>query len=53
MPRPGRGVTAVVVAPIVAGAVAKRDPRTLVFIGVIWMGLVTFWRTIANTDMGF
>jgi DHA2 family multidrug resistance protein len=47
------GVTAFLVAPIVAGAGGKRDPRMLVFIGVLWMGLVTLWRTIANTDMGF
>ena len=47
------GVTAFLVAPIVAGAAGKRDPRMLVFIGVLWMGLVTLWRTIANTDMGF
>jgi len=47
------GVTAFLIAPLVAGAAGKRDPRMLVFIGVLWMGLVTLWRTIANTDMGF
>lgn len=47
------GVTAFVVAPIVAGAGGRRDPRLLVFIGVLWMGLVTLWRTIASSDMGF
>jgi len=47
------GVTAFLVAPIVAGTASRRDPRMLVFIGVLWMGLVTLWRTIANTDMGF
>nr|WP_319563669.1 DHA2 family efflux MFS transporter permease subunit [uncultured Rhodoferax sp.] len=45
------GVTALLVAPWVAAS--KHDPRKLVFIGVIWMGVVTLWRTIANTDMGF
>lgn len=45
------GVTALFVAPWVA--TSKHDPRKLVFIGVVWMGLVTLWRTIANTDMGF
>jgi MFS transporter, DHA2 family, multidrug resistance protein len=45
------GVTALFVAPIVASS--KRDPRPLVFFGVLWMGLVTLWRTIANTDMAF
>ena len=45
------GVTAFFLAPIVASS--KRDPRQLVFAGVVWMGLVTLWRTIANTDMAF
>jgi DHA2 family multidrug resistance protein len=47
------GVTAFLIAPIVAGPLSKRDPRMLVFTGVLWMGLVTLWRTVANTDMGF
>jgi DHA2 family multidrug resistance protein len=47
------GVTALVVAPMVAQMSTKRDPRMLVFVGVVWMGLITLWRTIANTDMGF
>ncbi|MDQ7988845.1 MAG: DHA2 family efflux MFS transporter permease subunit [Candidatus Dactylopiibacterium sp.] len=45
------GVTAFFLAPLVASS--KRDPRQLVFAGVVWMGLVTLWRTFANTDMGF
>jgi len=45
------GVTALFVAPIVANS--KRDPRALVFFGVLWMGLVTLWRTVANSDMAF
>lgn len=45
------GVTAFILAPVVASS--KRDPRMLVCIGVIWMGLVTLWRTVATTDMGF
>jgi DHA2 family multidrug resistance protein len=47
------GVTAVLAAPIVSGLALKVDPRKLVFIGVIWLGIVTLWRTIATTDMGF
>ncbi|OJW49976.1 MAG: MFS transporter [Candidatus Accumulibacter sp. 66-26] len=47
------GVTAFFVAPLVAQAASKVDPRKLVFAGVVWMGAVTLWRTIANTDMGF
>ena len=45
------GVTAFFVAPMVASS--KKDPRLLVFIGVVWLGAVTLWRTVANTDMGF
>ena len=45
------GVTALFVAPIVANS--KRDPRALVFFGVLWMALVTLWRTVANSDMAF
>lgn len=45
------GVTALFVAPIVANS--KRDPRALVFFGVMWMALVTLWRTVANSDMAF
>ncbi|MGV0958263.1 MAG: DHA2 family efflux MFS transporter permease subunit [Limnohabitans sp.] len=45
------GVTALFVAPFVASS--KRDPRQLVFIGVLWMGVVTLWRAVATTDMGF
>lgn len=45
------GVSALFVAPMVASS--KRDPRLLVSFGVLWMGLVTLWRTIANTDMAF
>lgn len=47
------GVTAFLVAPVVAQAASKTDPRKLVFIGVIWMGAITLWRTVATTDMGF
>jgi DHA2 family multidrug resistance protein len=32
---------------------SKRDPRLLVFFGVLWMGLVALWRTTADTDMAF
>lgn len=47
------GVTAVLFAPSVSNAAVKMDPRKLVFIGVIWLGVVTFWRAIATTDIGF
>lgn len=47
------GVTAFFVAPLVAQAAVKVDPRKLVFAGVVWMGGVTLWRSVATTDMGF
>ena len=49
----GTGVTAFFIAPIVAQAASKVDPRKLVFTGIIWMAGVTLWRTVATTDMGF
>jgi len=36
-----------------AGLSAKVDPRRLIFAGVLWLGLMTFWRTVATTDMGY
>lgn len=47
------GVTAVFLAPIVAQAAHRSDPRRLVFAGVVLMGLVTLWRSVATTDMSF
>lgn len=47
------GLFAVFVAPIAAGLSAKTDPRRLVFFGVVWLGLVTLFRTIATTDMDY
>jgi len=47
------GVSAVLVAPIVAVLSSRFDLRRLVFGGVMWLGLVTLLRSIATTDMGF
>jgi DHA2 family multidrug resistance protein len=47
------GVTALFIAPLVANLAMKVDPRKLIFIGVFWLGIITLWRCIANTDMGF
>ncbi|MGC4080434.1 MAG: DHA2 family efflux MFS transporter permease subunit [Rubrivivax sp.] len=47
------GVTAVFIAPLVAQAASKHDPRPLVFFGILVLGLTTLWRTVATTDMGF
>ncbi|WP_374601223.1 DHA2 family efflux MFS transporter permease subunit [Niveibacterium sp.] len=47
------GVLAVLVAPVAAALSAKVDPRPLVFGGVIWLGIVTLLRVVANTDMDY
>ena len=47
------GVSAVLIAPLVALLSSKVDLRRLVFGGVAWLGLATLLRTIATTDMGF
>lgn len=47
------GIFAVFIAPLAAGLSAKVDPRKLVFVGVLWLGIVCLWRTIATTDMGY
>lgn len=47
------GVTALLIAPLVANLAMKVDPRKLIFTGVLWLGIMTLWRCISNTDMGF
>jgi DHA2 family multidrug resistance protein len=47
------GITAFFTAPFVAVMSMKMDPRKLVFIGVIWLALMTLYRTVASTDMGY
>jgi DHA2 family multidrug resistance protein len=47
------GVLAILVAPLAAGLSSKVDPRKLVFIGVLWLGIVTLWRSFATTDMTY
>ncbi len=47
------GASAIFLAPLVAQASSKFDPRKLVFGGVILMGIVTLWRSVATTDMSF
>ena len=47
------GVLAIMVAPLAARWSQKIDSRRLVFMGVTWMGLWTFVRAFANTDMDY
>lgn len=48
-----QGVLAVVMSPIVASQVAKRDPRALVSFGIFWMAGIAIWRTHFNTGADF
>jgi DHA2 family multidrug resistance protein len=48
-----QGMLAVVMSPIVASQVAKRDPRALVSFGVFWMAGIAIWRTHFNTGADF
>ncbi len=45
------GVLAVCAAPFAAKFSTKYDPRMLVFCGLGWLGLVTFYRAFGSTDM--
>jgi len=47
------GAISLVVAPLAATLSNKVDPRKLVFGGVLWVGLVTFLRAVATTDMDY
>jgi DHA2 family multidrug resistance protein len=47
------GITAFVVAPAVAAMSMKFDPRKLVFFGIIWLGVITLYRTVATTEMTY
>ena len=47
------GIMAFITAPAVAAMSMKMDPRKLVFFGVIWLGAMTWFRTVATTDMTY
>lgn len=47
------GVLAVIMAPIVAGQIQKRDARIMVFFGVMWLAFMTFVRAHAASNMDF
>jgi DHA2 family multidrug resistance protein len=49
----GTGLASFLMAPLVTKLSAKYDKRALVFYGVIWLGLMTLWRSVATTDMAF
>lgn len=47
------GIMAFLTAPAVAAMSMKLDPRKLVFLGIIWLGLMTMYRTVATTEMTY
>jgi DHA2 family multidrug resistance protein len=47
------GILAVIVAPVVAQMAARFDARKLVFFGVVWLGMISFFRGQATTDMTY
>jgi len=47
------GVLSVVFSPIAAKLANRVDPRVLIFVGCLWLGLITFWRAHASVDMSY
>jgi DHA2 family multidrug resistance protein len=47
------GVLAVLAAPFAAGLSGRTDARALVFVGVLWLAVVTFARAHLTPDMTF
>jgi MFS transporter, DHA2 family, multidrug resistance protein len=49
----GFGLTALFAAPVAGKLSGRMDPRWLVFIGVLWLAVVSVLRTGANSEMTF
>jgi DHA2 family multidrug resistance protein len=47
------GLLSVVFSPIAAKLANRVDPRRLIFLGCLWLGLITFWRAHATSDMNY
>lgn len=47
------GLLQVVFSPVAANLSNRIDPRILIFFGCAWLGLDTFWRAYATTDMDY
>ena len=47
------GLLSVVFSPIAAGLSNRVDARWLIFVGIFWLGLDTFWRATATSDMSY
>ncbi len=47
------GILAVFSAPLVGKAVEKFDPRWVIFLGIVGLGLIMLWRLGFNSDVTF
>ena len=47
------GLLSVAFSPIAAKLANRVDPRLLIFIGCLWLGLDTLWRSIATSGMSY
>lgn len=47
------GVLSVLFSPIAANLANRTDARILIFIGCLWLGVDTFWRANATSDMSY
>ncbi len=47
------GLLSVVFSPIAAKLSNRFDPRILIFLGTLWLALVTCWRADATSDMSY
>jgi len=47
------GLLSVAFSPIAAKLANRVDPRLLIFIGCLWLGLDVLWRSIATSDMSY
>jgi DHA2 family multidrug resistance protein len=47
------GILAVVSAPLVGKLIERYDPRAIVFIGIVGLGLMMVWRMGFNSDVSF
>jgi MFS transporter, DHA2 family, multidrug resistance protein len=47
------GLLSVVFSPIAASLSNRVDARWLIFVGIFWLGLDTFWRAGATADMSY
>lgn len=47
------GILSITVAPFAAKLSMKQDARKLVFCGVAWLGIATFYRSFAATNMTY